>query len=182
MNEARLHRMAHRLAYKFGRHECPEQLAQDLFQAACLAELEGKNMKPRDSMIEELSRWLWQCKRGRGKTRLLTAKVELWEWNRRALGTLDPEKILIIKEQLGREMFLDYQRRRNTANRFNERTEERRIYKRHYRRWVRAGRDPETDPRVRKGAHPKEVRIYKLTESRILKHGAQVFKKAFDAR
>src|SRR6185503_6701668 len=109
-------------------------LAQDLEQAAFLAELEGKNMKPRDAMLEELSRWLWQCKRGRRKDRLLIAKVELHEWSRRALSTMNPERILIVKEQLGREMWLEQQRRyaRKREKKTGERTQEQRDYQRVY--------------------------------------------------
>lgn len=102
-DQKRIYAMARHIAFKNALHECPEEVARDLCQAAWVQILQGfKNIKFawRDieyAMREELSRWLYQCKRGRGKTRNLSTKHELREWVGGA-DWLTPERFLIIRE------------------------------------------------------------------------------------
>lgn len=78
----RLHDMARHLAFQRAVHECPEQLAKDLEQAAYLKlmTLQSRKHVWKDlqyAMLEELSRWVYGCKRGRGKNRVLRFKMGL---------------------------------------------------------------------------------------------------------
>ena len=78
----RLHRIARHLAFTRTIHECPEEVTKDLEQAAWLKYL---TLKTHDylwkdleyAMLEEISRLVYQCKRGRGKTRILLYKMNL---------------------------------------------------------------------------------------------------------
>src|SRR5690349_16279614 len=104
IDAARLYRMARHLAYTKCLHECPEQIAQDCQQAAWLCYLkEGehahiwKNLEY--AMLEEISRWNWGCKRGRGKDSVLKLKAPLKEYAPPRY-TLDPERLLILKEEI----------------------------------------------------------------------------------
>ncbi len=102
LDTKRLYRMARSLAFKLARHECPEQLAKDLQQAAWLVYLkigEGVYLwrELEYAMLEEISRWNYACKRGRGKNRLITSKAALSDWKQPY--TLTPERIMIIKEE-----------------------------------------------------------------------------------
>lgn len=102
LDTKRLHRMAKRLARKLLMHECPETMVQDLEQAAWVKylTLSSSDHMWKDlyyAMLEEISRWLWSCKRGRGKDRYLHTKLALAELY--SLGHhLTPEKYLMIKE------------------------------------------------------------------------------------
>jgi hypothetical protein len=74
--------MARRLAYTRALHECPEEVAKDLQQAGWIKYLcrRGSQHIWRDlefAMLEEISRWIWGCKRGRGTNRALTIKQPL---------------------------------------------------------------------------------------------------------
>ena len=85
LDVVRLHRMARRLAFKLALHECPAELTRDLEQAAWVKYLTLKTHKYlwRDleySMLEEISRWVWGCKRGRGKNRILRYKMPLQDF------------------------------------------------------------------------------------------------------
>jgi hypothetical protein len=84
VDEKRIHNMARHLAFTRALHECPEEVAKDLEQAAWIKFLTLKSEKYlwKDleyAMLEELSRWIWACKRGRGRTRILRFKVSLDE-------------------------------------------------------------------------------------------------------
>lgn len=104
LDTKRLYRMARHIAYTKALHECPEQVAQDLQQAAWMRYLkEGEHAhiwKALEyAMLEEISRWNWACKRGRGESRVLKLKVPLNEW-RPPLDSLTPERLLILKEEI----------------------------------------------------------------------------------
>lgn len=82
--EMRIHRIARHLAFTRAIHECPAEVTRDLEQAAWekFLRLKTTNYLWSDlerAMLEELSRWLWQCKRGRGRNRILKFKVSLGE-------------------------------------------------------------------------------------------------------
>ena len=99
----RLYRMARHIAYTKARHECPEQVAQDLQQAAWLRYFKvGEHAYIwRDmeyAMLEELSRWNWSCARGRGTNRVLKLKSSLKAW-KSPINTLDPERLMILREE-----------------------------------------------------------------------------------
>jgi len=82
MCPTRLHQMARHLAFTRTIHECPEQVTLDLEQAAWVKYL---TLKKHDhlwqdlqfAMLEEISRWVYGCKRGRGKTRVLRYKMNI---------------------------------------------------------------------------------------------------------
>lgn len=91
---SRIRRMAIHLARKRARHNDPLEVARDLEQAAYLRLLTLKTRQYlwKDleyAMLEELSRWIYGCKRGRGKDRVLTIKysidqyVHVWRRPRR---------------------------------------------------------------------------------------------------
>lgn len=78
----RLHQMARHLAFTRAIHECPEELTKDLEQAAYLKYLTLKNYNHlwkdlQYAMLEEISRWIYGCKRGRGKNRILQYKMSI---------------------------------------------------------------------------------------------------------
>lgn len=78
----RLHRMARHLAFSRALHESPEQVTQDLEQAAWVKFLTLKSpdhlWKDLEyAMLEEISRWIYGCKRGRGKNRVLRYKMSI---------------------------------------------------------------------------------------------------------
>ena len=103
LDTKRLYRMARHIAYTKALHECPEQVAKDLQQAAWLVYLKKGDHRfiwreLEYAMLEEVSRWNWACRRGRGKNRVLKLKSSLKEWNP-PLNTLNPERLLIIKEE-----------------------------------------------------------------------------------
>src|SRR5215471_17947793 len=100
----RLRLLALSLARKYGYRECPEELAKDLEQAALLDYFQHKNneyawSRAYYAMVEEASRWNWQCKRGRGKNRELLCKVEMKEL-RAGIDTRTPEFWVLLKESL----------------------------------------------------------------------------------
>lgn len=74
--------MARHLAFTRTLHECPEEVTADLEQAAWVKflTLKSKAHLWKDlewAMLEEISRWLYGCKRGRGKNRILTYKMSI---------------------------------------------------------------------------------------------------------
>lgn len=79
LDETKLHQMARHLAFIRARHECPEEMTKDLEQAAWVKYLTLRSYEHlwqdlNYAMLEELSRWIYCCKRGRGKNRVLTYK------------------------------------------------------------------------------------------------------------
>ena len=158
LDTKRLHNLACRLAYNQAHHECPEQLAQDLEQAAWVKFLTLESYAHLWSdlyyaMLEELSRWLWQCRRGRGKNRLLTAKVELHEWLPSDLETINPERFLIIKESIKREAYNAQQRE----------------YKKKYSRWIRNGKKGRRPVGATRGSTklPEDLRLQRRREASL---------------
>jgi len=105
LDDKRLWRMARHLAYKLATHEGPDELAQDLYMAAWEKYLSLKTelifWKDLEwAMLEEASRWLYQCKRGRGKDRVMKVKLGLLSWSKlRQPDTLTPERIMLIQEE-----------------------------------------------------------------------------------
>ena len=99
LDTVRLHRMARHLAFTRALHECPEEITADLEQAAWIKFL---TLKKADhlwkdleyAMLEELSRWIWQCKRGRGKNRRLTIKLTLGEFLRKLEKPTIPKDLM----------------------------------------------------------------------------------------
>lgn len=95
----RVHRIARHLAFTRAIHECPAEVAKDLEQAAWEKYLRLKTAAYlwsdlERAMLEELSRWLWQCKRGRGKTRRLRFKVSLGELLKRLDHGWTPKQLV----------------------------------------------------------------------------------------
>jgi len=82
--QARVYRMARRLAFTRCLHECPEEIAKDLEQAAYLKlqKLTKREHLWKDleyAMLEEISRWCYSCKSGRGSTRVMRYKHSLYD-------------------------------------------------------------------------------------------------------
>ena len=103
LDDKRLWRMARHLAYQLATHEGPDELAQDLYMAAWEKYLSLKKeiifWKDLEwAMLEEVSRWLYQCKRGRGKDRLMKIKLGLLA-AKVGTDTLTPERIMLIQEE-----------------------------------------------------------------------------------
>jgi hypothetical protein len=127
LDTKRLYRMARQLAYERARHECPEQVAEDLQQAGWVAYLKKgetaytwKDIEY--AMLEEISRWNWACKRGRGPSRNLRLKSEFKAGSSNSFDTLTPERLMIIREE------------------WEERKKDRRLFPtREYKRKARSG-------------------------------------------
>jgi len=108
LDTQRLRNMAIMFATSQCKHECPREITKDLEQAAWEKFLKLKNYtymwKDMEyAMLEEMSRWKYSCKRGRGKDRRLCIKLALKDTGLAGHTMPNPEQYALAKEiQLAR--------------------------------------------------------------------------------